>query len=91
MIYRALPFSADGVFRVNDYVTKSERFALEHGETSSIYNGEDYKVIGAIVNSSDIKPASNPGEFLMVNDKQGRGIWKLILDDTTQMVSRKRI
>lgn len=91
MIYRALPFSAEDMFRVSDYVTKSEKFALEHGETSSIFNGEDYKVIGAIVNSSDIKPASNPGEFLMVNDKQGRGLWQLVLDDATQTVSRKRI
>lgn len=91
IIYRALPFSADNTFRVGDYITKSERFALEHAETSAIYNGEDYKVIKGVARIGDIKPASNPGEFLMVNEVVGKGIWKLVLDDATQMVSRKRI
>lgn len=91
IIYRALPFSAEDVFRVGDYVTKSERFALEHAETSAIYNGEDYKVIKGVARIGDIKQASNPGEFLMVNNVIGKGIWKLILDDATQMVSKKRI
>jgi hypothetical protein len=91
VIYRALPFSADDTFRVGDYVTKSERFALEHGETSSIYNGEDYKVIRGLVPSSAIKGANNPGEYLMVQDVVGKAIWKLVIDEDSQMVSRKRI
>jgi hypothetical protein len=91
VIYRALPFSADDTFRVGDYVTKSERFALEHGETSAIYNGEDYKVIRGLVSSDSIKPANNPGEFLMVQDVVGKGIWKLVMDDVSQTVNRERI
>lgn len=91
VIYRALPFNADNVFRVGDYITKSEKFALEHGETSALYNGEDYKVIRGMVRSDDIKPASNPGEFLMVNEVVGKDIWKLVIDDVSQTVSKERI
>lgn len=91
MIYRALPLNAPDTFRINDYVTKSEKFALDHAETSSIYNGEDYKVIAAVIDESMIKPANNPGEFLMVQDVQGRAIWNLILDENTMMVKRKRV
>lgn len=91
VIYRALPFSAPDEFRVGDYVTKSERFALEHAETSAIYNGEDYKVIRALVPASAIKGAHNPGEYLMVSDVPGKGLWKLTLDDATQTVKKERI
>lgn len=90
IIYRALPSSAETIFRTNDYVTLSEKFALEHAETSAIYNGEDYAVIKAVVQDNDIKPASNPGEYLMTKDAQGKVAWNLILDDQTQTVKRKR-
>jgi hypothetical protein len=91
MIYRALPLNAPDAFRANDYVTKSEKFALDHAETSSIYNGEDYKVIGAVIDDSLIKPANNPGEFLMTQDIGGRALWNVILDDNTMTVKRKRV
>lgn len=90
IIFRALPLSASDIFRKDDYVTKSERFALEHAETSSIYNGEDYKIIKGIVYQDDIKPADNPGEYIMVNEKPGKPIWKIVLNNETQTVDRKR-
>lgn len=91
IIYRALPFNTQPIFRVDDYVTLKEKFAIEHAETSSIYNGEDYAVIKAYVQDQDIKPADNPGEYKMTKEVPGKVIWKLVLDPETQMVDRVRI
>jgi hypothetical protein len=91
-IYRALPKNTEPIFRKDDYVTPSERFALEHAETSAIYNGEDYTVIKAYMDETkDIRPASNPGEYLMNTDVKGKPIWDILFDEATQNVERKRI
>lgn len=91
IIYRALPFNSEDIFRKDDYVTKKEKFAIEHAETSSIFNGEHYKVIKAMIKETDIRNASNPGEYLMNKDIIGKAVWKLVLDDNTQTVERVRI
>ena len=91
IIYRALPFNTEPIFRIGDYVTPSERFALDHAETSAIYEGEDFAVIKAYVQDTDIKPADNPGEYRMTKDVPGKVIWKLVLDQNTQTVDRLRV
>ena len=91
IIYRALPFNTQPIFRVGDYVTPSEKFARDHAETSSIYNGENYAVIKAYVQDIDIKPADNPGEYRMTKDVPGKVIWKLVLDPETQTVDHLRV
>jgi len=91
IIYRALPFNSEDIFRKDDYVTKKEKFAIEHAETSSIFNGEHYKVIKAMIKETDIRNASNPGEYLMNQDIIGNAVWKLVLDDNTQTVERVRL
>ena len=90
-IYRAVPFNAPDIFRVDDYVTKSLKFALEHAETSAIYNGEDYKVIRANIDGSAIKDASNPGEYLMVKDVPGKISHKLVLNPEYQTVETIKV
>jgi hypothetical protein len=91
IIYRALPFNTQPIFRVGDYVTPRERFALDHAETSSLYNGEDYAVIKAYVQDTDIKPADNPGEYRMTKDVPGKVIWKLVLNKEYQTVDHLRV
>jgi hypothetical protein len=92
IIYRALPKNTEPLFRKDDYITLSERFALDHAETSAIYNGEDYTVIKATADEQkDFRPASNPGEYLMNNELNGKPIWNIIFDENTQNVERKRI
>lgn len=90
-IYRALPNKVDPIFRKDDYVTKSEKFAREHAETSAIYNGEDYAVITTLVNKDDIIEADNPGEYKMTKDLPGRKIVISKLDRGTETVQHLRL
>ena len=90
-IFRALPLSVEPIFRPDDYVTPSEKFALEHAETSAIYNGEDYQIIRTVVDDSYLKKASNPGEYLMTKEVKGKKIWEIVFDEESQTADRKRI
>lgn len=73
-IFRALPKNKT-IIRKGDYVTKSVKFAVEHAENNCIYEEEPFDVITALVNNTDIKDASNPGEYLATTDIKGEKIY----------------
>jgi len=65
VIYRAVPAGVTE-FRNMDYVTKSRKWAIEHAEHVSGMDEEDAIVLRAMVRSSDIEDAYNPGEYRYV-------------------------
>ena len=62
VIYRAVPDTVSE-FRNMDYVTKSKRWAIGHAEHVAAVDEEPAIVLRALVPSSDIKDAFNPGEY----------------------------
>ena len=66
-VFRAQPATTK-IVRNGDYVTKSRKFAEEHAVTSAIYNGEDFHVVKADINSDELADADNPGEYKFTGD-----------------------
>lgn len=74
-IYRAAPMEANE-FYDRDYVTLSKKFAVEHAENNHVYHEEPYHVIEALVSTSNIFNASNPGEYFYSGpNKKAREIY----------------
>ncbi len=65
--YRAQP-ALTNIIRTGDYVTMSRRFAAEHASTSAVYRDEDFHVVFALIDESNIKEADNPGEYLYTGE-----------------------
>jgi hypothetical protein len=61
--YRAVPSGVTNFTR-NDFITLSQKFAIEHAESNKWYHMEDQQVISAILNSNDVYEHKNPGEYL---------------------------
>ena len=74
-IYRAAPMEANE-FYDRDYVTLSKKFAVEHAENNHVYHEEPYHVIEALVSTSNVFNASNPGEYFYSGpNKKAREIY----------------
>lgn len=74
-IYRACPITEFN-FKDRDYVTLSKKFAIEHAESGHVYHEEPQHVIRAIVPTSNVFDAYNPGEyFYSGKDKKGTEIY----------------
>ena len=73
-IFRAQPIGTTTI-RVGDYVTPLVKFAVEHAENNHIYEDEPHVVVTAIVNKSDIREATNRGEYLSNVDVDGEVIY----------------
>ncbi len=65
--YRAMPISSDTI-RPMDYITMSNKFAIEHAITTSIYEMEDYGVFMALLNDHEVDTADNPGEYRYIGN-----------------------
>tara|TARA_R110000822_G_scaffold128195_37_gene264000 strand:- start:2650 stop:3039 length:390 start_codon:yes stop_codon:yes gene_type:complete len=61
-IYRAVP-EGTTEFKDMDYVTLSRKFAVEHAENNTVVNDDLHIVIKAMVSTSDVYDATNPGEY----------------------------
>lgn len=61
-IYRAV-LATETTFKSKDYVTRSIKFAKEHAEHIAAVEEEPAHVLRAIVRSSDVYSAYNPGEY----------------------------
>jgi len=69
-IVRAQP-EGTNVIRVDDYVTLSVKFAVEHAENNHIYEDVPHVVVTAIVDRDAIKDATNTDEYLSNIDVEG--------------------
>lgn len=61
-VYRAVKQGVDH-FYDKDYVTFSERFAKEHAENNHVYSEEPHDVIFALIPTTKLYDAYNPGEY----------------------------
>src|SRR5690606_4475609 len=61
-LYRAAPADVFE-FRDRDYTTLSKQFAIDHAENNHIYHDSPYHVLQALVSTSNIFDAHNPGEY----------------------------
>lgn len=66
-IYRARD-TQDNKFNTNDYITLLPKFAVEHAESTHVYEEETQQVIKAVVHPDLIVDASNPGEYFYKGD-----------------------
>ena len=74
-IYRARN-TKDNTFNTEDYVTLSPKFAVEHAESTHIYEEEPQQVIKAIVHPSLVADASNPGEYFYIGKPiEGKSVY----------------
>jgi len=62
IIYRARNKDGDE-FHKDDYITLSPKFAIEHAESTEVYQEEQQIVIRATAHPKDVVDASNPGEY----------------------------
>lgn len=77
-IYRAVALGVSE-FKNHDYITPIKKFSVEHAENNHIYNDEQQQVIEAIVSTSDLYTANNPGEYLYFNNPiKGKVIYKTL-------------
>jgi len=61
-IYRAVPTNMLHI-KPMDYVTRSKKWAIGHAEHSVAVQEEPQHVLMAMVKSSDVYEAGNPGEY----------------------------
>ena len=66
----------DTTFNTNDYVTLSPKFAVEHAESTHVYEEEPQQVIKANVKPDLIVDASNPGEYFYIGEPiEGKSVY----------------
>lgn len=74
-IYRAQPTQYIN-FSEKSYVTRSLKFAKEHAISSANYEDEPFHVVKAMVLTSDVYNAANPGEYIYMGKQvKGRSVF----------------
>ena len=74
-IYRACAKN-EFMFKDKDYITLSNKFAIEHAESCHVYHEEQQHVIRALVSTKNVFDAYNPGEyFYSGQDKKGTEVY----------------
>ena len=80
-IYRACDIK-EFEFKDRDYVTLSQKFAVEHAENGHVYHEEPQHVIKTLVSTDNVFDAYNPGEYFYCGkNKTGKEIYVTKGDD----------
>jgi len=81
VIYRAMNANTT-TFTDYDYVTRSQKFAIEHCDHMTTTEEEPFHVVKAMVRAEHVFNASNPGEYFYHGpNKVGKVIYASKLDD----------
>ena len=74
-IFRARD-TKDNNLNTDDYVTLSPKFAVEHAESTHVYEEDPQQVIKAIVHPNLLVDASNPGEYFYIGKPiEGKSVY----------------
>ena len=74
-IFRARD-TKDNNLNTDDYVTLSPKFAVEHAESTHVYEEEPQQVIKALVHPNLLVDASNPGEYFYIGKPiEGKSVY----------------